>query len=1425
MKVKVKRKIVAIIMLILVIFNSLPINSFAAFITDINSNAEFGVVSGSLAEYNHELHYANYDGATYLLFCTQFGNTSPTGREYEYGNEFLAYFKENRAEYQNMAEMIYFGYAMNYGMGLPSSYEAKVAAACTQQYVWEMLNNAPGRDSWNPNYMSSGIYQNWLNQTQNYYNQYHTNVSFTGATYDVNIGDTTTINDSNGVLCHYPAFSHEKNGVTFSHDNGSNDLRVNVSDNASNDKVTFNTRDYGIYELMPNGETYNSGTMSNYISFEFTSGEIQNMMFSNYIDPFTFSVSVEAQSGNLQVKKVNSFGNPVENCNFDLYSDEACTNKIGSSSSNTDGLLLFENLKPGTYWVKESSVPNGYLLDTSIKSVNVVSKQTATVEFKNNEPTGRIILHKESEYKDKLTGAIFSIKANEDIKNIAGSKTFYHKGQEVAQITTENGIAQIDNLPLGTYTIQEIQAPHGYLLNKNVYTAKIEYKDDKTPVVEITIDGIIDNEPRGSIGIVKKDSKTGAVAQGDAKLKDAVYKVYANEDIYNVAKSEKFYSKGDLVATRTTNDKGECEDITDLPLGKYLVKEDKAPIGYLIDKKEYEVNLVYKDQYTQVITGNTQSTDKVKEMRVHIYKSGIKVNSGVTPGLAGSIFTIKLNSDVQKAYEQGYTYEEVWAGVDELGNKVDVDNSRVEQAQAIAPTYEAIETDENGDAYTKKLPYGTYIVKETTTPKDYESAEDFLFTISEDESEVEDIAKKVKHIVVNNEQMESYVKLIKKDLKTEKTVSLNSATFKIKATKDIYDRATKKIIWKKGETITQKLGNTTFESFTTNANNIIVPDKSYMDKLDFLGSITIPLTLPVGSYEIEEIKTPQGFLQLEQSVEFKIEGIRNYDKDKDGDPIIEVVVKNEQPTGTLILDKEIAVRENVDTSLVDTSDLSNIEFKLYVKENIISAIDGSVIYKKGQEINTYNLDKDGNLKVEELPLGTYEIQETKTLDGLVLNDKKYEVKFEQKDLVTKVYEVKLDVSNDTTLFDFSKTDVTGDKELEGAKLTIKDSDGNVVDEWTSTKEKHTIEGLIVGKEYTMTEEIAPDGFVKATTISFKVENTKEIQHVQMKDKIVEISKQDIAGEEIEGAKLQVLDKDNNVIDEWESGKESHKVKGLTEGETYKLHEEVAIGDYVKASDIEFKVSTDKENEKHIMIDKLVEIVKTDFVTGEEVEGAELQVIDEESNIIDEWTSTKEAHKVKGLEEGKTYKLIEKTAPYGYELTEEIEFKVTTDKETQKVEMKDMPILKDIRLTKIDSKTKEIIKDKFVFGLYKDAECNDLITQIESDKDNGTATFNDLRYGTYYIKELSAPKGYALSDKIVKVEINDKGVFVDDTEVKENESIYNFEFENTAIETPNTGDTSTIRLVAGIMLLSVLGLILLAIKLFKNSKENKNNKKN
>ena len=237
-----------------------------------------------------------------------------------------------------------------------------------------------------------------------------------------------------------------------------------------------------------------------------------------------------------------------------------------------------------------------------------------------------------------------------------------------------------------------------------------------------------------------------------------------------------------------------------------------------------------------------------------------------------------------------------------------------------------------------------------------------------------------------------------------------------------------------------------------------------------------------------------------------------------------------------------------------------------------------------------------------------------------------------------------------------------------------------------------------------------------------------------------------------------------------------------------------------------------------MVDKIVEISKTDLVTGEEVEGAELEVQDKETEkIIDKWTSTKEAHKVTGLEENRTYILREKTAPYGYETTEEIEFVVSENKEIQKIEMKDMPILQNIKLVKIDANTKESIKEKFTFGLYEDEECKDLIKEYESNKEEGTIIFEDLRYGTFFVKEIKAPNGYVISDKVIKIEINDKGVFIDDVKVEGENSLYTFEFENAPIDTPKTGDDSKTTIYAGVLGLSLLTLVGLGVYEYKRKK--------
>ena len=343
-----------------------------------------------------------------------------------------------------------------------------------------------------------------------------------------------------------------------------------------------------------------------------------------------------------------------------------------------------------------------------------------------------------------------------------------------------------------------------------------------------------------------------------------------------------------------------------------------------------------------------------------------------------------------------------------------------------------------------------------------------------------------------------------------------------------------------------------------------------------------------------------------------------------------------------------------------------------------------------------------------------------------------------------------------------------------------------MDSWVSTKEPHKIKGLIEGESYTLYEDYAPDGYVISNEVTFTVTTEKETQKVVMIDKTVEVLKTDIDGNTIEGVTLSIIStKTKNIVDKWETTNEAHKVSGLIEGQTYILREEKVIYGYVKATDIEFTVTSDKETQKIVMIDKVVEVIKTDFITGQEIEGAELQVVDEDGNIIDEWVSTKEPHKIKGLEENKKYKLIEKTAPYGYELTEEIEFTVTTDKETQKIEMKDMPILTDIKVVKVDSQTRKVINEKFTFGIFEDEKCTKLIKEIKSNKKDGFITFEDLRYGTFFVKELKAPNGYELSDRVAKVEINDKGVFIDGIEIQKENEAYSFEFENQKIETPKT----------------------------------------
>ncbi len=1372
------------------------------------------------------------------VFCCEHGVDCTTGEIHT-----ATHNKPTDEKMKQACRVAYFGwyekygdYVIDGGIMAESMKSRKMDYVYTQQMIWEVLgqSNATFRDS----NIQNG-YMNFKNEVNSKINNIRKQPSFINDTITVECGETKTITDSNNVLADYVSFDKTVDGIRVAHTKGQNTLSITVDESCTKETYVISESTMKSWGVIKEQTTDHDST----VYFVFQEG-VQNQLYAlNYNDPVTMLLDLKINLlGNLELSKLNTNGDLIDGAVFNVTGE----NGFNRDVTVTNGKIKLEKLRKGTYYIKEKSSPTGYLLNTETYTADVKPNQTTEQAIVNTEPTAEITVTKTNTNGDKVQGAKFQIIANEDIYNVAKTVKHHTKGDIVATITTNSiGVASKSNLPLGKYKVKEIEVPQGYLLNTEQKEITLKYKDQNTNVIfgSVTVEN---TEPTGNLIIEKTDKETGNKNRadkkshhGDATLKGTEYTLYAKERITNVAGTIKYFDKDEQIATFTFNEYGVASikitnnntpakisvdgtKLTGLPMGKYYAKETIVPTGYMPDTKIYDYTFSYRDMNTKVIEVAGTVTNTVEKAPFEVIKVSTNENA-TAETVANAEFTAILSK-----------YVDYYGSFDEAKKHLN---------EFATDEYSIFRTGTNGHGISGLLAYGEYTVNETYTPSpEITTVEQFYVTIDKDSK------TPVKELVENDLPFEAYIKMQKQDKKTGKFVTYSNATF------ELYRQNEDTNKW---EQVECKVGDKYFKTWTTNNEGIAKTETK----------------LEAGNYKLTEIKIPTGFIQLDGELTFKVDNRNstlNYDKDWDA--WITVTAKNIQPTGTLKLNKKVALREDMDKTMIKDIDFTKISFELVTDEKIIDYADGSTIYEKGKVVGKYNLKADGTLTVTELPMGRYHLKELTTVEGAVLDETEHKIVFEQKDTVTKEYIVEKDIENKTTAIEISKTDITGEKELVGAKLTVTDENNEIIDSWVSSEKSHKIEGLQVGKEYTLTEEIAPESFVKATSIKFTVENTADIQKVVMIDKQVTVSKEDIGGKEVEGAELKVVDKDGNVIDSWTSTKEKHAINNLVEGETYTLyedyapdtfvisnkieftvttdketqeikmidkvveiskvniageelegatlvvtstktknivdkwvstkephkvsnliegesyilHEEIVVDGYVKATEIEFTVTESKETQKVVMIDKTLEVIKTDLVTGEELEGAELEVIDKETGeTIDKWTSSKEPHKVIGLEENKTYILKETTCPYGYEQAEEIEFTVTEDKETQKIEMKDMPILKDIRVVKVDSKTKEIIKDKFTFGIYEDSECTKLIKEVKANKEDGFVTFEDMRYGTFYIKELKSPKNYELSNRVAKVEINDKGVFVDGTEIQEENTVYSFEFENQKIETPKT----------------------------------------
>jgi len=820
--------------------------------------------------------------------------------------------------------------------------------------------------------------------------------------------------------------------------------------------------------------------------------------------------------------------------------------------------------------------------------------------------------------------------------------------------------------------------------------------------------------------------------------------------------------------------------VNDLTIGDYTITEKTAPNGYLVNVAPFKTTVSANQ------TAETTITDEAPTGKISIRKSDSKGNVQGEASLEGAEYTV-YGADSQ-----------------EVGK---------------------ITTDKDGNGSLENLVLGTYTVKETKAPEAYDL--DWNTYTVELTYKDQNTA-----IILGNVDSKENVKTGKIEIKKTDTEGnpLKSGEFGIYANADMYIGDT---LYKKGQLVVSiktddsgvaRSGDLPYGSYYVkeisaptqeagNSHNFVLSDdtkyvkingKNKTDTVTFVDKkVTASKTTITGTDEIKGavmtvtdndgkvIDTwtsdgnPHSIKGLHEGWEYTLTETtapKGYVKADS----IKFTVSTDKKDQTLVMkDKQFTASKK------DVSGKNYVEgAKLEVRDDQNRVVDSWTSTKEDHYVSGLEEGKTYRLVEAEAPKGYVK---AKDVFFTVSNEKKNE------SVVMKDAKITA-----------SKTEVTGTKEVEGAKMTVTDEKGKTVDEWTSGKEEHSISGLEEGKKYTLTETTAPKGYVKAESIEFTAGDKD--QKLVMKDKQVTITKTEVTGtKEIEGAKMTVKDETGKTVDTWTSTKEEHYVSGLEEGKTYTLIEETAPEGYVRADEITFTVTKEKGDQEVNMFDAQVKVTKTDALTGDAVKGAEFTVFDKDGNIVDKWTTDGTAHAVSGLDAGCEYVLKETKTPEGY-MTAPDRTLVVSGEQNMDVEIEEQPVLTDIEVQKVDAQTKKVIRSKdFEFTMYSDAECKNAITTVSADKNAGTATFKDLRYGTYYIKETKAPTGYLLSKEVKKVVIDDNLENVGKT--------YSFVYQDTPMPTTGvkTGDGTDIKKFTALTGISGIVLLICVILIIRKKK--------
>lgn len=1035
---------------------------------------------------------------------------------------------------------------------------------------------------------------------------------------------------------------------------------------------------------------------------------------------------------------------------------------------------------------------------TNKVSLNVTwTKQAEIAIVKNDKDTG-----------NHLAGAIYGVYRDKECSDLitqmpatdskGASKVTVEKTQDVVYV-------------------KEIQPPANYQADPTVYSVDINIGKTSTK-------NVLNERTYAKIHLIKEDAETGANPQGDATLEGAVYGLYARENIVHPDGTTGIVHKaGDLVSTLKVDRKGDAV-VKDLYLGKYFVKEIQAPEGYLLDETEHDVECSYEGGTVPTIERTVKSTELVMKQPFQIIKAA---NNGETDAdlLKGAGFSAYLKSSLEKKEDGSYGF------------------SHAEPVILTADGKTEMFTDEKGYASSIPLPYGTYIVRETTTPHNYKPVEDFEITIRENNPDKPQVWK-----VLLDKEFSAKLKIIKKDDETKKPVLVAGTEFKI------YDLDHKKYV----EQVTTYPTVTVHKSFFT----------------DSQGYLILPKNLEIGHYRIEEVTAPDGYVVNKNYVEITVDSDTAYEVDGvSGDVIIEVSYEDQPVKGNLVVYKKGEMLSGFEKDFIYKEQyLSGAEFEVRAAEDICTPdhqkdADGNriVLYAKDTLVTTITTGESGKAVAKDLPLGRYYVVETKAPEGFVLNPEPVKVALTYQDQDTPIVEAEAIVGNDRQKVSISveKQDAENGRVLSGAVFGIynkKDIQANgkvlvkadtLLQEMTSDENGMATCTLdLPFGEYYVKELKVPEGFVSSDEVlefvaEYQGQETKivSLQAVKKNEPTTaEFTKSDLTtGVELEGARLRVMDKDGNVIDEWTSEKDKpHVIKRLVVGETYTLHEEFAPYGYLKATDVTFTIKDTAEVQKVEMKDEvpkglliinkkgeflekitLLDNVKGtvehffEYITGnlsevtfevyaaEDIKAADGVSADhykKDELVGTITTDEKGIAKMEDLPVGKYYVKEVKTA-HGFVLDGEPRFVdltyrdqdtpvVTFDEEWQNNRQK----IK-VTILKKEKETERMLEGA-IFGLFtkedikgRDGkvlmEAGTLIEQKTTDE-NGQILFKaDLPVdGIYIVKEIYAPDGFVTSNE-------EKEFTFEYGKPEEAEVSYEFVFENepTTVELTKTDLTT------------------------------------